>query len=110
MKVLPSDQSRVAASFIARYYHREAAIYVEWLPELKKLRASLGFSHSDIPLNAPDAYYVNLILSKDGDNFDNDTVYVLEDLKSKGFRMCSMASKADGIDYDHAKLTLVSIS
>ena len=48
------------------------------------------------------------MLSKDGENFDNGTVYVLEDLKTKGFRMCSMASTPDGIDYPHAKLTMES--
>lgn len=109
LKVLPSHQSRVAASFIGRYYHRESAIYNEWIPELLKLRKSLNLSNSDIPLNVANAYYINLLLSKDGENFDsNETVYVLEDLKTRGFRMCSMASTPDGIDYSHAKLAMES--
>ena len=100
---MPSAQSRVAAAFVGGYYHREYACYKEWIPELKRIKASKGLTDLDVPLLVADAYYVNLALTPEGDGFDNNTVYVLENCKNKGYTLNTKAVTPAGIDLKHAR-------
>lgn len=105
-QVLHSNPSRRAEAFIGGSYHRESAVYQEWLPELKSIRQSKGLNDSDIPLHVVEPYYVNLALTDDGKSFQDSTVYVLQELKSKGYRMNPLATTSGGIDLDHARLAV----
>lgn len=96
----------MAAAFHSGYYHSEAAAYQEWLPGLRQLKQSKGLKDSDVPLNVAKPYYVNLSLTEDGTSFKETTSFVLEELKSKGYRMNSLVTTTSGIDYDHAKLVI----
>lgn len=89
---------------MGKYYHREFGIYQEWFPELRKMRDSKGLTQNDIPLLVAEPYYFNLVLTKHGSSLEKDTVFVFEDLKSKGYQMNSLATTPCGIDYDHAQL------
>lgn len=60
----------------------------------------------DVPLSVADAYFVNLVFSEDRSTLEKETVYVLEDLKSKGYRMSASARTATGIDFKHAETAL----
>ncbi len=57
----------------------------------------------DVPLLVADAYYVNLALTPEGDGFDNNTVYVLENCKNKGYTLNTKAVTPAGIDLKHAR-------
>lgn len=57
-------------------------------------------------MNVANAYYVNLALSSDGNSLEKETVCVLEDLKSKGYRMSTSARTAAGIDLTHAEVAI----
>lgn len=81
-------------------------MYKQWLNELTDLRSSFGLNHSDIPLNAAKANYVNLSLNSDETSLLNDTVFALEELKSKGYRMSPQAKQIEGIDLTHAELAI----
>lgn len=70
------------------------------------MRSSKNLTNSDIPLNVADSYFVNLVLSEDGGRLENETVCVLEELKSKGYRMASSARSTNGIDLNHARCAL----
>jgi len=104
VKVLPSEASRAAACFTASYYEREAVMYQEWLPQMSTIRLNKGLNNTDIPLNVANAYYLNLVISKEGNSYENDTVYVLENFKSRGFQMIFAASTVEGLDLNHARL------
>lgn len=108
VKVLPSNSSRLAAGFIGGSYQRESIVYQQWLPELKEIRYSKNLTNFEVPLNVAEAYFVNFALSNDGNRLENETVCVLEDLKRKGYRMTSSARSAEGIDFNHAKVALVT--
>ncbi|KAI9562119.1 hypothetical protein GHT06_013084 [Daphnia sinensis] len=108
VKVLPSNPSRLAAGFIGGSYQRESIVYQQWLPELKEIRHSKNLTNFEVPLNVAEAYFVNLALSNDGNRLENETVCVLEDLKRKGYRMTSSARSVEGIDFNHAKVALVT--
>lgn len=81
-------------------------MYQQWLPELREIRNLKNVTNSEIPLNVAEAYFVNFALSKDGTRLENETVCVLENLKSKGYRMASSARTSTGIDLNHAKVAL----
>lgn len=104
--MLPSNPSRVAAGFIGGSYHREYAVYKQWLDELTNIKSSHGLDERDIPLNVARANYVNLSLSKDGTSLLNDTVFALEELKSKGYRMSPQGNGVQGINLAHAELAI----
>lgn len=106
LQVLPSNPSRLAAGFIGGSYHREYVVYQQWIPELKEIRSSKNLTNSEIPLNVAESYFVNFVLSEDGSRLKNETVFVMEELKSKGYRMASTARSANGIDLNHAQCAL----
>ncbi|EFX85019.1 hypothetical protein DAPPUDRAFT_222817 [Daphnia pulex] len=106
VKVLPSNPSRLAAGFIGGSYHREYVVYQQWIPELKEIRSSKNLTNSELPLNVAESYFVNFVLSEDGSRLKNETVFVMEELKSKGYRMASTARSAIGIDLNHAQCAL----
>ena len=96
----------MAAAFTSTAYHRESAVYQEWLPELRKLREAKGLNEAEIPLRAAEPYYVNFALTDDGQSYDKSTVFVLQELKSEGYRMNPLAITAAGIDLEHATLAI----
>ena len=79
-------------------------MYQEWLPQMSTIRLNKGLNNTDIPLNVANAYYLNLVISKEGNSYENDTVYVLENFKSRGFQMIFAASTVEGLDLNHARL------
>ena len=83
-------------------HDREIDIYRNFFQELRKLREETGYSASEIPLDVPEAYYVNM-----DEVDDNGTVVVIEELKSQGF---TMVDKVNGSDIDHVKLALTSLA
>ena len=106
LKVLPSNPSRRAAGLIGGSYQRESAVYQQWLPDLRDMRSKKHVTNFELPLNVAEAYYVNFVLSEDGARLENETICVLENLKSKGYRMSSSAKTPTGIDLNHAKVAL----
>jgi len=70
------------------------------------LKTIQDLKNTNIPLGVADAYYLNLVKSKGGNNYEKDSVYVLEDLKCRGFRMISASLTTSGIDIHHARLAV----
>lgn len=70
------------------------------------MKEDKGLKDLDLPLNVSDAYYVNLTVNEDGKNYANSTTVVLQELKSRGYGMNSLASTPAGIDLDHAKAAM----
>ena len=74
------------------------------------MRKAKGLKEADIPLHVAEPYYVNMTLTEDGKSFDSSTVYVLQELKSKGYRMNPLAATPAGIDSDHARLAVLTLA
>ena len=106
VKVLPSSPSRVAAGFIGGSYHREYAVYKQWLSELTELRSSQGLDQSVVPLHTAKSNFVHLSLNDEGTSLLNDTVFAIEELKSRGYKMSPQAKRVEGIDLTHAELAI----
>ena len=89
----------------SKIFRREAAIYQHFLSELRQIRAEVGLSEDELPLNVPELYYAHL--DESGGCLVNKSVLIMEDLKNLGFRM---VDKRMGCTKAEAKIALSTLA
>ena len=96
---------REAASQL-NVYNQEIGSYCHLFPLLRQIRDQAGLTNEDLPLDVPEIYYTNLD-EKKGNDEENSTVVVMEELSSQGF---AMIDKHVGSSTEEAKVVLTALA
>ena len=96
---------REAASQL-NVYNQEIGSYCHLFPLLRQIRDQAGLTNEDLPLDVPEIYYTNLD-EKKGNDEENSTVVVMEELSSQGF---AMIDKHVGSSLEEAEVVLTALA
>ena len=96
---------REAASQL-NVYNQEIGSYCHLFPLLRQIRDQAGLTNEELPLDVPEIYYTNLD-EKKGNDEENSTVVVMEELSSQGF---AMIDKHVGSSLEEAKVVLAALA